>query len=103
MIKVSVMYPNGAGAKFDMAYYQNSHMPMVQRKLGATLKGMSIEEGLGGMPPGSPAPFIAGCSLLFDSVEAFGAAFADHADSIMADMPNYTNTQPVIQIGLIKL
>lgn len=103
MIKVSVLYPNGAGAKFDMDYYVKSHMPMVQKKLGAALKGMSIEEGLGGMPPGSPAPYVAGCGLLFDSVEAFGAAFAAHADSIMADIPNYTNTQPVIQIGLVKL
>ena len=31
MIKVSVLYPNGSGAKFDMAYYLNSHMPMVDR------------------------------------------------------------------------
>jgi uncharacterized protein (TIGR02118 family) len=103
MIKVSVLYPNGSGAKFDMNYYLNSHMPMVQKKLGATLKGMSIEEGLGGMPPGSPAPYLAGCGLLFDSVEAFGEAFATHADAILADIPNYTNTQPVIQIGLVKM
>jgi len=103
MIKVSVMYPNGAGAKFDMAYYLKSHMPMVQQKLGAALKGMSVEEGLGGIPPGSPAPYLATGHLLFDSVEAFGAAFTEHSASIMADIPNYTNTQPAIQIGLIKL
>ena len=103
MIKVSVLYPNGAGAKFDMSYYMKSHMPMVQKKLGDALKGMSIEEGLGGIPPGSPAPYIASCGLLFDSVEDFGLAFATHAESIMADIPNYTNTQPTIQIGLIKL
>ena len=35
MIKVSVLYPNGNGAKFDMNYYLKSHMPMVQQKLGA--------------------------------------------------------------------
>ena len=103
MIKVIVLYPNGSGAKFDMQYYTNSHMPMVQKKLGASLKGMSIEEGLGGMPPGSPAPYLASCGLLFESVEAFGAAFAAHADAILADIPNYTNTQPTIQIGLIRL
>ena len=103
MIKVSVLYPNGHGAKFDMNYYLTSHMPMVQKKIGAALKGMSVEEGLGGIPPGSPAPYLATGHLLFDSVEDFGAAFTTHAESIMADIPNYTNTQPTIQIGLVKL
>jgi uncharacterized protein (TIGR02118 family) len=103
MIKVSVMYPNGSGAKFDMTYYLQSHMPMVQKKLGAVLKGMAVEEGLGGIPPGSPAPFLAAGHLTFESVEDFSAAFTAHAASIMADIPNYTNTQPTIQISLIKL
>ena len=103
MVKVSVMYPNGAGAKFDMNYYLKSHMPMVQQKLGAVLKGMAVEEGLGGIPPGSPAPYLAMGHLLFDSVEDFSAAFAAHAESVMADVPNYTNTQPVIQISLVKM
>src|SRR4051812_7525919 len=103
MIKVSVMYPNGNGATFDMNYYLSSHMPMVGKTLGTALKGMTVEEGLGGIPPGSPAPFLATCTLLFDSVEAFSAAFDAHAGSILADIPNYTNTQPTIQIGQVKL
>ena len=28
MIKVSVLYPNTEGSKFDLDYYVNSHMPM---------------------------------------------------------------------------
>ena len=46
MIKVSVMYPNTSGAKFDMAYYLDSHMPMVRDMLAGVLKGMNVEEGL---------------------------------------------------------
>jgi uncharacterized protein (TIGR02118 family) len=103
MIKVSVLYPNGTGAKFDMAYYLNSHMPMVRQKCGAALKGMAVEEGLGGAQPGAPAAYLAMGHLSFDSVEAFQAVFAAHAPSIMADIPNYTNTQPVIQISQVKL
>jgi len=30
MIKVSVMYQNTPGHKFDHAYYANKHMPMVK-------------------------------------------------------------------------
>ena len=103
MIKVSVMYPNGSGATFDMSYYLASHMPMVRQKLGAALKGMAVEEGLGGAQPGSPATYLALGHLMFDSVDAFGAAFTAHAESIMADIPNYTNTQPVIQVSQVKM
>jgi uncharacterized protein (TIGR02118 family) len=103
MIKVSVLYPNGTGARFDMVYYLNKHMPMVREKTGAALKGMAVEEGLGGVEPGSPATYLAMGHLLFDSVEAFGTVFAAHAPAIMADVPNYTNTQPVVQISQIKM
>ncbi len=103
MIKVSVMYPNGAGATFDIAYYVNSHMPMVGRLLAGALKGMAIDEGLGGAAPGSPAPFLGMCHLLFDSVEDFSAGFAQHGAAIQADIPNYTNTQPIIQISAVKM
>ena len=37
MFKVSVMYPNQAGARFDHAYYRDRHMPMVAEKLGTAL------------------------------------------------------------------
>jgi uncharacterized protein (TIGR02118 family) len=103
MIKVTVVYPNGPGAKFDMAYYTSKHMPMVQRACGAACKSIAAENGLSGGTPGSPAPYIALGHLTFDSVEAFQKAFAPHATEIMADIPNYTNIKPVIQISEITL
>ena len=103
MIKVSVLYPAGAGKKFDMTYYLKSHMPMVGRKLGAAMKGMSVDQGIGTAPPGTEAPFVAIAHILFDSVDAFGAAFAQHGAEIMADVPNYTDIQPVVQISEIKM
>jgi uncharacterized protein (TIGR02118 family) len=102
MIKVSVLYPNSPGARFDMAYYTTKHMPMVQKKV-STCKGIAAEQGLGGGAPGSPPTYIAVGHLLFDSVEAFQSGFGPHAPEILADIPNYTNTQPVIQISEITL
>ena len=58
MIKVSVMYPNPEGSRFDMAYYCNTHMPMVQGKLGAALKGVAVDQGIGGAEPGSLPPYL---------------------------------------------
>ena len=103
MIKVSVLYPNRPGAKFDMKYYCEKHMPMVRQKLGAACKRVAVEQGLGGAAPGAPAAFIAMGHLYCDSVEAFQTAFAPHAQTIMADIANYTDIEPTIQISEVKI
>jgi uncharacterized protein (TIGR02118 family) len=66
VIKVSVLYPNTAGCRFDMNYYLNRHMPMVQQKLGAACKRMAVEEGIAGGAPGAPAIYVAMGHLYFD-------------------------------------
>lgn len=103
MIKVSAMYPNGAGATFDMHYYLTSHIPMVKQLLGASMKGITVDEGLGAGEPGSPPKFLAVGHLYFDSVDTFQLAFATHGAGIIADIPNYTNTQPIIQVNEVRL
>ena len=103
MIKVSVMYPNKEGSTFDMAYYCDTHMPLVRQKLGAALKGVAVEQGIAGPMPGSPPPYLALGHLWFESLEAFQTAFAPHAQALMGDIPNFTNTQPTIQISEVKI
>ena len=103
MIKVSVLYPNAAGSKFDTSYYFDRHVPMVQEKLGAAVRGISVEQGLGGAQPGSPAAYVMMFHLLFDSVEAFQQSFGPHSEAIVGDIANYTNAQPTIQISEVKL
>jgi len=103
MIKVSALYPNGPGSRFDMTYYLTKHMPMVQQKLGSALKGSAVEGGLSGGQPGSPPTFVAMGHLLFDTVESFQHAFGPHAEAILGDIPNFTNTQPTVQVSEVKL
>jgi uncharacterized protein (TIGR02118 family) len=103
MIKLSVLYPDGAGKKFDIDYYCNRHIPMVREKLGAAVKGAAVEHGLSGGAPGSRPAYVAMGHLYFDSVEAFQAAFGPHAPAIMADIPNYTDIEPVIQLSDVKI
>ena len=99
MIKVSVLYPNGDGKTFDMDYYCNKHVPMVAGILGDAVKGATVEKGLGGGTPGSPAPYAAMGILYFDTMQAFENSFVPNADTFMADLPNFTNIEPVIQIS----
>jgi uncharacterized protein (TIGR02118 family) len=102
MIKASVMYPNTEGCKFDMAYYLEKHLPMVLGKLGDACRKSAAEKGIAGGAPGAPAPYIAMGHIYFDSVEAFQAAFGPNAQEILGDIPNFTDTQPVIQISEVK-
>jgi uncharacterized protein (TIGR02118 family) len=99
MIKVSVMYPNKQGARFDHAYYRDKHMPFVGQLLGSACLFYTVDKGLAGGVPGEHAPFVAMCHLHFESVESFQAAFGPHAKDIMADVPNYTDLPPVTQIS----
>ncbi len=103
MIKVSVMYPNTAGKKFDLDYYCNQHVALVSRLLGKAMKGASIDKGLAGAAPGTKPAYVAIGHLYFDSMEAFQNAFGPNAAEIMADLPNYTNIEPVVQISEVKV
>lgn len=98
MIKVSVMYPNGPDARFDAAYYCERHMPMVQRLMGDHLVSYTVDGPLAGAAAAN-APYVAMGHLLCASTAAFEAGFGPHATQIMADIPNYTNLTPVMQMS----
>jgi uncharacterized protein (TIGR02118 family) len=99
MIKVSVMYPNTPGARFNHEYYRDKHMPLVKARMGDACKSYTVDKGLGGGTPGAPATYVGMCHIFCDSIEAFQAGFGPHAKEIMADIPNYTDQSPVIQIS----
>ena len=99
MIRLNILYPNTSGSRFDLDYYLGTHMPMSKRLLGDACKGIAIEHGISGTEPGSPAAYIVCCHMLFDSIEAFVAAWTPHAETLGGDIPNYTNVQPVIQFS----
>jgi uncharacterized protein (TIGR02118 family) len=99
MIKVTVMYANAPGARFDHAYYRDKHMPLVKARMGDRCKYYTVDRGLAGGAPGAPAPYVAMCHIFCDSVEAFQAGFGPHAKEIMGDIANYTDRTPVIQIS----
>ncbi|WP_159691080.1 EthD family reductase [Cognatazoarcus halotolerans] len=103
MIKVSVMYKNAAGCRFDMDYYCKTHIPMVRDRLGAACKGIAVDKGLSGEEPGSSPSYIAMGHLFFDSPEAFQASFGPQAEVILADVPNYTDAEIVLQMSEVMI
>lgn len=103
MIKVSVFYPNSSEAKFDTDYYCKTHMALVKELLGDSVKTLAVDAGLAGGAPGEAAAFMAIGHLTCESVEDFQAAFGPNAERILADLPNFTNVQPKIQISEIMM
>ena len=81
MIKVSVLYANRDGATFDMGYYCSVGIGSLQR----------------------PPAYVAIGHLWFDSMDACQAALDAHGAEIMADIPKYTNIEPVIQISEVRI
>ena len=98
MIRLTILYPNSEDAYFDMDYYQNKHIEMVKEKCGDALKGCSVEQGLGGAAPGSEPPYVVIARLDVESMDDFIAYVAPHDPDFAADVPNFTNIQPVIQL-----
>ena len=105
MVKISMLYPNQPGSKFEMDYYLNTHMPSSIERLSAHpgYRSVSVERGLAGDAPGTAPAYIAMCHYLFDSLEEFLAAFAQHAAFLQGDMPNYTDVAPVIQVSEVEI
>ena len=101
MIKVSIMYPQNAGTRFDHDYYRDHHTPLIKNRMGAALKYYTVDRELGGGAPGGPAPYVAMVHLICDSLESYQSAFAPHAQEIKADIRNFTDRTPITQISQV--
>ena len=101
MIKLSVLYPNREGARFDSDYYLKSHMPFVARLLGPLMKRGAVDRGLD--TPDGPAPYLYVAHLFFESMDDFQTAMDRHGAALQADIPNYTDIQPVIQLSEVVI
>ena len=74
-------------------------MPMVAAKMGDACLRYTVDKGIAGGEPGSPPTYVGMCHIFCDLVESFQAGFGPHAGEIMADIPDYTDLSPLIQIS----
>jgi uncharacterized protein (TIGR02118 family) len=102
MVCLTVIYPISSDSHFDRTYYLEKHMPLA----GALCKpfGFQRAEVLEGRPgpDGSNPKYHFMANLYFDSVEGVQKAFAARGGEIVADIPNYTNVQPIIYVGEVQ-
>lgn len=105
MFNISSIYPNKEGGNFDFDYYLNTHMPMsIERLSGAKgFRGISVERGISIETPKIESSYVAMCHYYFDSLEEFLLAFEPHAVELQADINNYTDIEPIIQINQVEI
>jgi len=88
---MSATYPSGEGTTFDHDYYKTSHIPMCNDVFSPAKT--EIEKGVNG-------PNVAAVAFYFESMDALQSALgAPRTPDVMADVPNYTNIAPVMQIS----
>ncbi len=103
MIKVSVMYPNKPGRRFDVEYYLNIHIPLASILLGAAIKAITVEIGQSGATPEETAPFTAICGFTCETRKDFTDAFQAVAAQLQGDFPNYTDIEPIFQVSDVRI
>ena len=97
MIKMSVMYPNEKGKRFDADYFAHKHVALVHKKLGpAVLVKSEVDKSVD-----ANSPFIAIVHLYFKTMDDYLNGFFPHAAELTADMVNYTDIIPQVQISEI--
>ncbi len=96
-VSLQVIYPIKPDTSFDYDYYLSTHMALVGEYMGPHVESTLVTKGLAGGPD-TPPGFYAVATILFKDQGAFDAAMAV-SKPVLADIPNFTNSQPQMLIG----
>ena len=101
MFRVSVMYPNKDGARFDFDYYRTRHMSLVTKHLKPFgLIKTEVDRGISGGGD-QLAPYICVGTLYFESRDGYDKGTAEVGPILRGDISNFTNVTPLRQISEI--
>ncbi len=100
MVKISILYPITANARFDIDYYLKVHAPFAISRLGSAIISFTIDTGT--HSPLFPDPlYVAAGHYLCSTSEEFMTAYLPHAAELQADVANYTDIEPFIQVSQV--
>lgn len=99
MIRLTALYRHSPGAEFDFTYYTSTHMRLARERLREYGMGLvQVEKGmetLDGQAPG----YVCIAHVEFSNLQDLKRGLEAHAEDLMADVPNYTNIEPEVQIS----
>ncbi|MCZ6535863.1 MAG: EthD family reductase [Chloroflexi bacterium] len=103
MIRLTVLYPNLKGSRFDWDYYVNVHTPLAKKRFGDHVLKWEIDRGIEGEGSGEPAPYQVAAYITLTSLEDFRKVMEEHGKELKGDFPNYTNVYPQFLISEIAV
>jgi uncharacterized protein (TIGR02118 family) len=102
VIRISALYPNAPGSRFDADYYVTKHTPFAHDLLGPHgLDSIRTTLGIAGLDGAAP-PFWVIAEMVFGSRQAFDDAMAACGATLFADIVNYTDVSPVLQVSALQ-
>lgn len=100
MVRLTVLYPKSAASYFEMDYYLQKHTPLARESFTPFgLVRVELEEGLAGGAPDTPPAYHMIASFSFNTMEELQQAVSSQAEKLKADIPNFTDSQPQMQIS----
>lgn len=97
---ITVLYPNKPGVTFNFEYYRDHHATLIERLYSEGIAKIELRRGVA-TPDNSPVPYIAIINIWIGSQQVFDEAGAKHGATLVADVKNFTNAMPTIQIDEI--
>jgi uncharacterized protein (TIGR02118 family) len=102
MHRLTVLYPSKDGEAFDYDYYFDKHHKLVVSRLKPEgMVACEFDKGVSDVA-GDKAPYLAIAHLEFNSADELQKALFKHGQEILADIPNYTKIQPIMQVNEVK-
>lgn len=102
MVRLTVLYPKSATSYFGMDYYLQKHTPLARESFTPFgLLRVELEEGLTGGAPDTPPAYHMIASFSFNTMEELQQAVISQAKKLKADIPNFTDSQPQMQISSV--
>ena len=95
-MSLNVIYPNHDGARFDLRYYRDTHIPLAMKVMKAD-SVILIE----GVPMGATAaPYAMIAHFRFASPEALKTALDNpQMAEVRADVATFTDIKPTVMLG----
>ncbi len=101
MIRITALYRNEEGARFDFDYYLNTHMVMAEQLLGDFGLLRWESEKCVRKLDGSDPDYVCITRLDFSGLEELERGLERHTEELRADFANYTNIEPELQVSEI--
>lgn len=94
MFCASIVYQAHENGSFDFDYFAGRHAPLFAGFLGKNCVRYEVHRGLD-TPGAPPAPFLGAAYFWVTSAEEFGATLVQHGQQLYADIPEFSDQQPV--------